>query len=346
MKRSAGRARAATISARRAGRRVAGQSAASADRERDLDHGNSKLRASGLKSLGSAQIEVAANADLTSLGRWLSPNDPPWGGQIDALVRARRDQELWNLGLRLELRDAERTAGDGSKMGLAGSVVMTANAGYTPRSDRLEMTELTLKAPYLQVEGAGVVRGLTSRPEVDLKGSLNPDWEAIQALLARKVEPNARIAGRPRAWRLAGTIDGLPAFDRMGSLEGEIGVQIDSLDVFGMRLSAVPVVLRAAAGRLTVDPIDSRLNGGILHLEPELVRGKDGSTWLHLGRDSSLDGAVVNDEVSHRVLSFAAPVLDGATRVEGRVSLALADAYFPIVAPVRGTGPDRGRRAL
>ncbi len=100
-----------------------------------------------------------------------------------------------------------------------------------------------------------------------------------------------------------------------------------------MRLSAVPVVLRSAAGRLTVDPVDSQLNGGILHLEPELVRGKDGSTWLHMGRNSRLDGAIVNDEVSHRVLSYAAPVLDGATRVEGRVSLALADAYFPILAP-------------
>jgi translocation and assembly module TamB len=98
-------------------------------------------------------------------------------------------------------------------------------------------------------------------------------------------------------------------------------------------LSAVPVVLRAAAGRLTIDPVDSKLNGGILHLEPELVRGKDGSTWLHLGRESSLEGAVVNDEVSHRVLSFAAPILDGATRVEGRVSLSLADAYLPILAP-------------
>jgi translocation and assembly module TamB len=295
--------------------------------------GDQTVRASGLKSVGAAQIEVAANADLSSLGRWLSPRGPTWGGRIDALARARRDRELWNLGLRVEIRDGERAAGDGSKFGLAGSAVMTANAGYTPKSDRLDVTELTLKAPYVQVEGSGVVRGLTSRADVDLNGSLNPDWREIQALLAQKVEPNARIAGRPRAWRLAGIFDSLPAIDRMGSLEGEIGVQVDSLDVFGMRLSAVPVVLRAAHGRLTVNPIDAKLNSGVLHLEPELVRGKDDSTWLHLGRESSLEGAVVNDEVSHRVLSFAAPILDGATRVEGRVSLALADAYFPVIAP-------------
>ena len=308
--------------------------------------GNQELHASGLKSPGKAQIDFAAQADLSSIGRWLAPKDPPWGGQVDALVRARRDQELWNLGLKLEVHDAERTALDGSKMGVPGSMVVAANGGYESRSDRLQLTELTLKAPYLQLEGAGSVHDVTVQPRLDLKGSLNPDWAAIQSLLTQKVEPKARIAGRSRAWRLTGTTDGMPGIDHMGSLEGDIGVQIDAIDVFGMRLNAVPVVLRSAAGRLTIDPIDSQLNGGVFHLEPELVRGKDNSTWLHLGRDSRLDGAIVNDEVSHRVLSYAAPVLDGATRVEGRVSLALADAYFPIRASRRRTGADRGRRAF
>ncbi len=189
--------------------------------------GNQELRVSGMKSPGTTRIDLAASADLSSLGRWLAPKDPPWGGRLDALVRAHRDQELWNLGLRLEVRDAVRIAADGSKVALAGSAVLTANAGYTPRLDQLQLTELTLKAPYLQLEGAGAIHELTGQPRVDLKGSLNPNWAAIQSLLAQKVEPNARIAGRPRAWRLAGTTDGMPAIDRMGSLEGEIGIQID-----------------------------------------------------------------------------------------------------------------------
>ena len=56
---------------------------------------------------------------------------------------------------------------------------------------------------------------------------------------------------------------------------------------------------------------------------------KDGSTWLELSSETRLEGAVINDEVSHRVLSFVAPVLDGATRVQGRVSFELAEAAFP-----------------
>ena len=190
-----------------------------------------------------------------------------------------------------------------------------------------------LRAPYLTIQGDGIVRDLTTRAEVDLKGSLNPDWDAISTLLARNVEPNARIAGRPRAWRIAGPISSMRSIDQLGSLEGELGVQIDALDVFGMRLSEVPVVARAAGGRLHIDPIDGTLNGGALHVEPELIRDKKGSTWLRLGPSSKLNGAIINDEVSHRVLSFAAPVLDGATRVQGRVSVELAEAVFPILGP-------------
>ncbi len=84
-----------------------------------------------------------------------------------------------------------------------------------------------------------------------------------------------------------------------------------------MRLGETAVVLRADGGRLRIDPIDARLNEGALHLEPELVRPADGPLRLKLGAASTLQNAVVNDEVSHRVLSYAAPVLDGATRVAG-----------------------------
>ena len=66
-----------------------------------------------------------------------------------------------------------------------------------------------------------------------------------------------------------------------------------------------------------------------------MTHDKQGLAWIHLGSSSGLLDAVVNDEVSHRVLSYVAPVLDQATRVRGRVSLALNEAYFPL-----GAGPE------
>ncbi len=59
---------------------------------------------------------------------------------------------------------------------------------------------------------------------------------------------------------------------------------------------------------------------------------RTGPASVRMGRSSTLAGAIVNDEVSHRVLSFAAPVLDGATRVDGRISVNLTEAVLPILA--------------
>ena len=112
-------------------------------------------------------------------------------------------------------------------------------------------------------------------------------------------------------------------------------MNLEQVDVFGMRLGKAALVVHARDGKFLIDPIDSTLNSGKLHLEPEVTHDKQGLTWLHLGPSSGLQDAVVNDEVSHRVLSYAAPVLDQATRVQGRVSLALNDAFIPIGARMR-----------
>jgi translocation and assembly module TamB len=164
----------------------------------------------------------------------------------------------------------------------------------------------------------------------------------LNSVLERAVEPGARISGRPRGWRLAGTMAHPPRDQLLAGLRGELGIQLDSLDVFGMRLGETAVVLRAEDGRLHIAPIDATLNEGILHLEPELVRDDRGSIQIKLGPSSTLENALVNDEVSERVLSYAAPVLNGATRVEGRVSVKRLSAEFPLIgnagAPARVEG--------
>jgi translocation and assembly module TamB len=294
--------------------------------------GRQRMRIHGLKGLGATRIEARASADLADLSPLFAPDGGPWTGKLDTFVNAQRERDLWNLGLRAEIHDLSQLAGGDAQLGSLEEVVLGVNGTYAPRGDHLQLTELALKAPYVRVEGAGVVRELTRAAQVDLRGSLAPDWSALTAELARRVEPNARVAGRPRSWRLSGSAANFATKDPLNGLRGECGIQLDDLDVFGMRLRATALVLRADDGKVRIDPIDSSLNGGALHLEPEVVRENDGSLWLRLGRSSVLQGAIINDEVSHRVLSFAAPVLDGATRVRGQISVKLTDAVFPIRA--------------
>lgn len=182
---------------------------------------------------------------------------------------------------------------------------------------------LELAIPEARIAGSGTIRGAGGGTRLDLKGTVEPDWEAIRADLRRDVEPSAQLAGGPGTWRLSGPIGG-------DDLVGELGIHLETLDVFGLRLAKTDLAVRSEGGRLQVAPIDARLNDGVLHLEPQIVRSADGPFRIRLGASSTLANAVINDEVSHRVLSYVAPVLDGATRVRGRVSVRGLEAEFPI----------------
>jgi hypothetical protein len=217
------------------------------------------------------------------------------------------------------------------------ALVLDAHATYDPRSNRLDLSRLRCALPYVRIDGAGVVRDLTGASQLDLAGTLNPDWAALSALLADRVEPKARIAGQPRPWRVSTSLAKRRWEDALASLRGNLGIQVDELDVFGMRLGRSSLAARIEDGKIEVDPIDTTLNQGKLHIEPEVARDDNGHRYLRLGKASRLEGAVINDEVSHRVLAYAAPVLDGATRVQGRISAGLSEASFPIAAP-SGTG--------
>jgi translocation and assembly module TamB len=289
-------------------------------------YGDQKLTLHSLKAPAAVRLEAVARTDVAAIHRWLAPAGPHWTGRLDSVAKADRNGDFWNVGLQVDLRELAQSGGDR----LDGDVTLALAGRYAAKVDRLELSQMSLRAPYASADGAGTLRGLTDVPVVDLKGTLTPEYQAIGRLLASRIEPQARIAGRPRAWRFSGKAPSTLALDQLGDLEGELGIQIDALDIFGMRLAQTPIVVRADDGRLKIDPIETTLNNGQLHLEPLVLTDKNGATWLRLDQSSSLRGAVVNDEVSHRVLSFVAPVLDDATRVDGRVSVRLADAWFPL----------------
>jgi hypothetical protein len=211
---------------------------------------------------------------------------------------------------------------------------------YDSQTDRVDLSGLDLSLPLIRIRGGGTVAGLTADRAVDLRGTIEPDWDALQKMLAKKIEPNARLAGRAKGWAITGTLPTLQVSEWSRTLEGEAGVELEQVDVFGMRLSRTAVVARFRNGELIIDPIDSTLNGGPLHLEPSLVTDDAGNQLLRLGSSSSLTDAEVNEEVSHRVLSYVAPVLDRATRVSGRVSVAIADAVLPLDPGATGIKPN------
>ena len=212
--------------------------------------GEHKVTIAGLKSPGGARVEAAIKMDLAPVSEWLAPAGQGVSGRLDLSVRAQHERDSWKLGLRAEARNVAHAARDGSRAPLQSDVVVAMAGRYAGKDDQLELTEMALESPYGDAQGSGLVRSPAGLAELDLKGSLNPDWEAIHALLAEKVEPNARIDGRPREWRLTGTIRGVPALIAWARSRAKSASRSTRSTSSACVLSGRPVVVRSADGRL------------------------------------------------------------------------------------------------
>ena len=295
------------------------------------------IRVSGLgQGLGSLKADGGLSGDLEGLDNLLADlsGRPPLGfsGRWSAIGNARGDADGVNVAAKLGL--VEPTGSD-PRSGRPTSLVLRAR--YSPSSDRLDLSEFTVATAYGTLDASGTLEEATGDRRVDLKGTLAPDFPAINALMASKVEPGARVEGRPRGFRASGPLGGGGPGSWKG-LDAEFGFDLAGADIYGMKFGPSPVVLRAKGGALRFDPISTTLNEGHVRLEPEVDLDAPGGPALRLAKNSAIREARINDEVSKRVLAYVAPVLDQATRASGLVSVDLDHAEFPI-------GPGRGRQA-
>ena len=291
-----------------------------------------QVRMGGLQSSNAPWLDVNFTGDVPALAGLAGLHQAQLAGSLSGRLQERQNAAGWEFAADVQVHELCQIGREGARTELAKAASASVRGTVARKFERLDLAELAVVTPYGQIDGAGPVTDIANVPRFDLHGSLSPDWKALTELLARKVEPNASITGSPRAWRLAGTLPKTATNDLVAGMNGELGVSLEQVDVFGMRLGPTAAVVRLQNGKPVIDAVESTLNAGRLHLEPNLVTDKLGQTWLHLGPSSGLLDAVVNDEVSHRVLMFVAPVLDQATRVRGRVSLSMNEAFFPINA--------------
>jgi translocation and assembly module TamB len=206
------------------------------------------------------------------------------------------------------------------------------------RSDlqQLQIADALIQTPFAAIRASGLVDMRATEKSVDLKGMLLPEWSAISTLMAERVEPGAKIAGEPCPFAFKAVLgDG----SKPTQYTGDFVIKLTEADLFGMQLSAASFGAHYQGDQIKLDPIDSTLNGGVLHLVPRVVFDPKDGDRIVLEQGSSLKDAVVNDVVSQRVLSFVAPPLNQATKAHGKVSFRLDRAEFPLVKDV-------GRRAL
>jgi len=283
------------------------------------------VRVSGIgQGLASLKIDGGLTGDLAAFGL---------EGRWSAIAAARGDVDGVQVSARVA---ADPSPGSTATVKAGRPTSLAVRAHYSPEGDRVDLHEFTVLTAFGTLDASGKVEDPGRARRVDLRGTVAPDFAAITALLARRVEPGARVEGAPRKFRASGTIgEGRNGLD---GLDAEVGFDLALADVYGMRFGPSAIILRADRGRLRFEPISTTLNEGHVRLEPEIDLEDPAGPTLRLAKNSTIRDARINDEVSRRVLAYVAPILDRATRASGRVSVDLDHAEFPI-------GPGRGRQA-
>ncbi|MEO6808654.1 MAG: hypothetical protein ABI353_06030 [Isosphaeraceae bacterium] len=219
------------------------------------------------------------------------------------------------------------------------SLALDLQGTYRAEGDRIDLSEIVLLTPFARLEASGQIEDLSGRRLADLEGRLVPDWKALNARLQEEVEPGARVDGRPGPVHLVGSLASNPSGDWLNGLDAGVGFDLTSADVYGLRLGPAPIAVQFQGGQLSLEPIRTSLNGGLVHLDPEIIRDQAGGLSLAFKPGSGIENAQINDEVSSRVLAFAAPVLRDATKVRGLISGTIDRAIIPL-------GADHGRSTV
>ncbi len=317
----------------------------------DLDRGELQLGPIAGRPATDALAPAPEGIRIAGIGAGLDQLrvDGGLSGSLGALDRLVSD---WSgrapLGLDGRWTAAATARGDGEGFQVAGKLGLDPPGGAAPAADRpesvafraayasgpdqLAIQEFTVATRYGTLDASGRVDDPSGAVRVDLRGRVAPDFARLTALMASRIEPGAKLEGRPRDFRLAGTLGRGEGSGPKRDLEAEVGFDLVELDIYGMKVGPAPVVLRASGGKARFEPISTTLNEGHIRLEPELDLDDPAGLTLRLGKNSTVRDARINDEVSHRVLAFAAPILDRAAIASGRINVDLDHAEIPLGA--------------
>jgi translocation and assembly module TamB len=278
---------------------------------------------------GSLIGDLAALDEILTL--WGIPSANGLGGSYTTRIMvAPGDAGRLNLGLAVLIADLSHLRSDGKGRRSEGPVNLGFRGTYEPSADRLDCDSVSFASRYGGVDLRGTLDEPAGRRIADLKGTLAPNWQAVSALAAELVEPKMRVQGRDRPFHVKGPLFGDSLIAILKGLDAEFGIELASADAFGLALGPAPIVVRSGGGSVTIDPIETTLNNGKVMLKPALDLDVARGIALRLQRGSKIDGAEINDEVSKRVLSYIAPVLNEATHVNGMVEIAVEQAEFPL----------------
>ncbi|MBI3839586.1 MAG: hypothetical protein HY288_16825, partial [Planctomycetia bacterium] len=301
---------------------------------------------------GTAQIE----AELGDLSRWRhDPRTPAaWqiSGKLAGKAELKHEQGITAGSIdgtidQLEVVDAVRQAASSTSVAAwqEPHLVLRARGNYQHASEQVQIENVQIASAALRCDLSGTLPTSVRGGDVDLKGTIQYDWEMLAPLWQPYVGEGVWVAGQQtRAFAAHGRLSGEPTLgDSWRQVSGEAALGWAGMNVHGLAVSRADIAAQLADGQLRMQPIDVQVSEGRLTVAP-VLRLNPAPPELLLARGPLLTDVHLSPELCARGLKFVAPILAESTVAEGSFSIALDGGRLPISD--LGAGDVAGKMAM
>jgi len=294
--------------------------------------------------------------DLAQWYRWRhDPRTAPSlqaAGRLDATADLKHDSRITTCQAegkidQLQLVDLTRptTPGAAPAVWRERQITFLANGNYRHETQLASLDKIQIASDALRASAAGAIPLADQGGQVDLKGTIEYDWNQLAPLWRPYLGPNVQIAGRQsRAFSMQGRLTGSPTdSESWKQVAGEAAVGWTGMDISGMRVGPGEVVARLSDGQVQGRPMDVQVSEGRFTFTP-FVRLNPAPAELLIARGPLLTDVHLSPEICARGLKFVAPILAESTVAEGRFSISLDGGHIPLGDP--GAGDTSGKMTM
>ena len=209
-------------------------------------------------------------------------------------------------------------------------VKLKADLKRSPDGKALTIENIQLNSTPLSLSAAGNLDQAGNTKTLDANGNINLDLKMLSPYLQKIAGPQITITGKgDNPFKLKMVSGGTRWTDVLKQTDFTGAIRADSIDAFGVGISATEVPLRIA-NESAIAKLAATANGGQLNLEPKIDLRKE-PYMLSLPPESTiLKDVEITDAMAEGLLSKIHPVFQGSVQAEGHVDLYMQHFSWPL----------------
>jgi hypothetical protein len=200
-------------------------------------------------------------------------------------------------------------------------VKLQAKLKRSPDGKALTIENIQLNSTPLSLSATGNMDQAGNQKKLDASGKINLDLKMLSPYLQKIAGPQITVTGKgDNPFKLKMVSGRTRWTDALKQTDFSGAIRADSIDAFGLGISATEVPLRVA-NESAIAKLAATANGGQLNLEPKIDL-KNEPYMLTLPPDSTiLKDVEITDAMAEGLMSKIHPVFQGSVQAQGHVDL-------------------------